>query len=206
MKAYYFSTQARKLRHGDNRVIRTGRTHTVKGKIKLCFRGLHASRRVLDALRYAPGPILYEVELSGEIIEDTTKVVASERKYIKCYGDVSDKLMLFARKQALLNIELIKPHCRAEDYKLIVNYLRTGDGSVVAEVRHVFSYILSTNGKALMSEAETYAAKAAYYAHSKWLGGAISCASSAYRNAYRASKSSDYRKVDAMLEEILGIE
>lgn len=50
--------------------------------LKLCEYGLHASINILDALRYAPGTTVCRVKLSGKIIKDTDKLVASERTII----------------------------------------------------------------------------------------------------------------------------
>jgi hypothetical protein len=63
-------------------VVETGQTYTCEGKLIPCKNGLHASRRIIDALKYAPGPIICRVELSGEIIYDTDKAVARHRKVI----------------------------------------------------------------------------------------------------------------------------
>jgi len=124
IKAWYFAAKDNKLRYGDNREIVVGGTHKVDGKPKLCKNGLHASERLIDALSYAPGPILYQVELSGEFDIGGDKVCATERTYIKRINAV-DLLREFARKQALINIEKIKPY--TEVYELIVEYLETGD-------------------------------------------------------------------------------
>ena len=51
-------------------------------RLELCEYGLHASMRLLDALYYAPGSVLSRVELSGRIIENTDKLVASERLHL----------------------------------------------------------------------------------------------------------------------------
>jgi hypothetical protein len=48
----------------------------------MCERGYHASRRIMDALRYAPGSMLSRVELRGTFIEDADKAVATERKVV----------------------------------------------------------------------------------------------------------------------------
>ena len=47
----------------------------------------------------------------------------------KDYSHLDNTLRLFARKQALLNIELIKPYCGAVDYATIVHYLNTGESA-----------------------------------------------------------------------------
>lgn len=100
MKAWYFSDQSKQLRYGDGRQIRAGRTHKVKGELELCQNGLHASRNILDALSYAPGPVIWRVELGGEIIRGKDKLCASERTYLWGY-DATAVLRAFARKCAL---------------------------------------------------------------------------------------------------------
>jgi len=52
--AWYFASEDRKLRYGDNRAIVIGEAHRVRGALALCKHGLHASVRAIDALSYAP--------------------------------------------------------------------------------------------------------------------------------------------------------
>ena len=125
MKAFYFADDSRKLRYGDNRPIEVGTTHTVEGTPKLCSNGLHASVNILDAVSYAPGHHLYLVELSGEMDVGDGKVSAQSRTYI-AYYNAEELLREFARKQALINIEKIKPYTTEEEYSLIIRYLETG--------------------------------------------------------------------------------
>ena len=68
-----------KLPNGDNRPVVIGEKLTVAPPIELCRRGLHASVKIMDACRFAPGSILYRVKLSGEIVHDHEKHAASER-------------------------------------------------------------------------------------------------------------------------------
>lgn len=75
------------LKVGD--VMRTRRTPI------LCEQGLHASRRMLDALHHAPGPILCRVKVGGEIVEDHTKMAGQTRR-ILAMADVSQLLHEFA--------------------------------------------------------------------------------------------------------------
>ena len=65
----------------DNRPIVPGQTLIYSGKepIALCERGLHASTRILDALKYAPGRTISRVRLSGEILRGEDKIVATHR-------------------------------------------------------------------------------------------------------------------------------
>ncbi len=126
MKAFYFSNKEKKLRYGDNRVIVVGRKHKVRGIPVLCKHGLHGSVKVLDALQYALSSNLYLIELGGDIATGVDKCCATERTYLKTFN-AEKVLEVFARKQALLNIEKIKPYCSGDDYDLIVKYLETGD-------------------------------------------------------------------------------
>jgi len=65
MKAFYFSTKERKLRYGDDRDIVIGETHKVDGEIKLCHNGLHASTKLIDAIRYAYMMRRHAVQFDG---------------------------------------------------------------------------------------------------------------------------------------------
>jgi hypothetical protein len=126
MKAWYFAPIDRKLGHGDGREIALGRTHVVEGPIVLCEHGLHASRDILDALSYASGPVLYEVELSDEIVEGDDKLAASERTYLRGGVDLSEVLCAFARWCALSVAHLWKMP------EIVRRYLETGDESLRA--------------------------------------------------------------------------
>ena len=66
----------------------------------LCKSGLHASRRALDALQCAPGPIARLVELAGRLIESYDKLVARRRRVIRAI-DATEVLRRFACEQAL---------------------------------------------------------------------------------------------------------
>ena len=183
MRAYYFSNKDKKLRYGDGRQIRKGRTHKVKGKPVLCGHGLHASKRAIDALDYAPDCYLWVVELGGDIIEGDDKVVATERTYVDGF-DAEDLLREFARKQALINIEKIYEYCSKEDYDLIVEYLETGS----EDIRSAAESAAWSARSAAMSAAESAASSAARAAaRAAAMSAAESAASSAARSAARAA-------------------
>lgn len=67
------------LPNGDGRNVVIGETLTVDGPPVLCKHGLHASRRLIDALEYAPGAMLYRVRLSGAIVRESDKMAATKR-------------------------------------------------------------------------------------------------------------------------------
>jgi len=127
IKAWWFAAK-RSLPHGDGRRIRVGRVHLHHSSLVICKSGLHASRKILDALRYATGSVLYRVECSGEIIEEGDKLVCTRRKYLAVM-DAEEILHHFARLCALDVMHLWEPP------DVVVKYLRTGDKSLRAAAR-----------------------------------------------------------------------
>ena len=125
MKAWHFTGANKRLRHGDGRDIKSGRTLKVQGSLAMCNYGLHASKRLIDALRYAPGTYVWRVELGGDIVRDDDKFVASERTALWGY-DATDVLRAFARRCALDVVGLW------DAPEQVVEYLRTGDESICA--------------------------------------------------------------------------
>ena len=126
--AWYFSAADRRLRYGDGREIKAGVTHEVEGTPELCQRGLHASIDPLQALDYAPGPIIWRVRLSGVIVRGDDKLVATRRKYLWGY-DATDMLRAFACKCALDVID------KWDAPAIVREYLETSDESKRAAAR-----------------------------------------------------------------------
>lgn len=121
--AWWFAPADRRLDHGDGRIIRKGRVQVHKGPLRLCESGLHASIDIMDALRYAPGPILCRVRCAGEIIYGADKLVCTRRTPVEVI-DATDTLRRFARLCALDVIG----QWDAPD--VVVRYLKTGNESL----------------------------------------------------------------------------
>ena len=102
-KIYYHFTNDR-LRD-DRPVPPVGEWLTHDGDVIMCESGLHASETPYDALQYAPGPMLHQVELDGIACTHRDKVVAKRRKIVATI-DATDLMRTFARKQALTCIHL----------------------------------------------------------------------------------------------------
>lgn len=124
MRAWYFSNLDRKLRYEDGRSIKIGATHKHSGKVVLCQSGLHASMRAFDALKWAPGPVLWRVECAGDMVYDFDKLACSERKYIDCGMDISEMLNAYARWCAASVMHLW------DCPDIVKSYLLTGDNSI----------------------------------------------------------------------------
>jgi len=92
---WHFCNEDRRLGYEDGREIIEGESLRVEGTPVLCERGLHASERIIDALKYAPGSILCRVELSDEIVQCDDKAVAKERKTLWMF-DATNALRDFA--------------------------------------------------------------------------------------------------------------
>jgi hypothetical protein len=101
-----------------------------EGDVIMCATGLHASRRLIDALQYAPGSTICRVAVRGIEDEHTDdKLVARERVILWRVENADDILRAFARKAALSVIHLWD----APD--VVRQYLETGDESLRAAAR-----------------------------------------------------------------------
>ena len=183
-KAWYFSEESRKLRYGDGRDIAIGIEHTAKGYPEPCENGLHGSVKILDALQYAPGPIVWQVELSGRVKKADDKIAATRRKYIAGGIDISDILRLFARKQALSVVD------RWDCPVIVRQWLETGNESIR-------SAAYSAAYSAASSAANFAAYSAAYFAAYSALSSAASSA------AYSAVSSAASSAANDMLEKMV---
>ena len=80
LKAWHFIGKDRQLGYGHGETVEPGYIYSVQGDLELCGWGMHASVRAIDALRYAPGPVVCRVKMGGDIIKDNDKVVAHTRE------------------------------------------------------------------------------------------------------------------------------
>jgi len=163
MKAWHFTGTSKRLGYGDGRLIEIGRTLKVQGDLRMCHNGLHASKRLIDALEYAPGPYVWRVEIGGDIIRDNDKAVASERTALWGY-DSTDVLKIFSRRCALDVVHLWD----APD--VVVKYLRGGD----QEIRDA-----SKSASAASAAWDAWDVRAASYTDAAWAARAAWDASAA---------------------------
>ncbi len=124
MIAWHFLKSDRKLAYPPRTPVFTGQRITVDpGRLDLCTYGLHASERAIDALKYAPGPIVCRVRLGGHILTGADKVCASERTVI-AMADATETLRAFARACALDVID------KWDAPAVVREYLETGNESL----------------------------------------------------------------------------
>lgn len=95
MKAWHFARQDERTRYTNEPIV-VGEALYATGPLSLCENGLHGSLRIIDALAYANGCILYEVNIEGDILIEKDKICGRKRTAIAKY-DFRDALVKFAR-------------------------------------------------------------------------------------------------------------
>lgn len=123
MKAWHWTNGNTLL---DGLTIPVGEWLIHEGPVVMCRSGYHASKRVLDALCYAPGHTVWRVECEDIAGRESDKFVCRRRKHLWCV-EAEDLLRDFARRCALDVIHLWD----APD--VVVRYLKTGDESIRAD-------------------------------------------------------------------------
>lgn len=96
--AWHFMPADKRLRY-DGRRVKKGVTLHATGELSMCTNGMHASRRLMDALNIADVFDLYHVarvRLTGEMLWDDEKHCARERTPLTDYVDVRRELRKFA--------------------------------------------------------------------------------------------------------------
>ena len=93
--AWHFLPEDGKIAHRNRRKVEVGKTYSCKGKIDICWNGMHGSRRILDALEYVNSTLVERVEIWGDIVEQTDKLCGRHRKCL-ALGDITNILHEFA--------------------------------------------------------------------------------------------------------------
>ena len=125
IEAWKFLRESRCLGYDDNRPVKVGVPLEIDGLPILCARGIHASRRAIDALQYAESAIVARVHCEGEIVEGDDKLACTRLTPLAIF-DATDTLRHFARLCALDVIHLW------DAPEIVRRYLETGEGSIRA--------------------------------------------------------------------------
>lgn len=134
-----------------------------EGPVKMCESGLHASRRLIDALKYAPGNTLCWVECLDIVAEQDDKLVCRQRRIV-AKMDAEKLLRRAARKFALDVVHL----WTAPD--VVIKYLKVGDESLRdAAWTTAGNAARAAAGDAARTAAGAAARTAARTAQNKWL-------------------------------------
>jgi hypothetical protein len=183
MKRYYHFV-GKTLRDGSP-IPADGEWLSVKGKLKMCEFGLHASAHVADAVCYAPGTTLCLIEMGGEILEQNDKVCARKRKILARF-DATELLLADARASALSVIYLWKAPA------IVRQYLEKGDETIRVEARAAAYAAYAAYADATATATAAYAAYAAATAYAAYAAYAAAAYAAA---AYAAAVRSKHREV-----------
>ena len=125
----------------------------------ICLHGLHGSQYILDALHYAPSPILWQVELHEPVLSVTDKSVSKTRTYLGGGVDITPVL-----RQYMCTI-LLDTGKVWEIPDSVQTYIQTQDDTLRQTANDDATQFYS------MDIWESYGAKAAAQATSKTIDG-----------------------------------
>jgi hypothetical protein len=113
MDCWHFLSEDGFTRYEPRVKVETGQTLKHDGPLMLCESGLHASVRAIDALQYAPGPIICRVRLGGEIQQERDKCVARERTVLWMYDatPILHEMACLSAETALLIADVEDERC-----------------------------------------------------------------------------------------------
>ena len=86
IRGWHFIGADFKLRFSQE-TVELGKISEATGPISLCNNGMHACRLILDALKFANGPVVCRVKIFGETQEDREKICGRYRQVL-AYGDI----------------------------------------------------------------------------------------------------------------------
>jgi hypothetical protein len=170
------------------------------GEVIPCQSGLHASERIIDALKYAPGSTICRVEVRGDIkYHDNNKLAGRERR-ILWRVDGEQLLHKFARQCALDVIHLWK----APD--VVSQYLETGDEALRKDARKAAGAAQEAAAEAAAWAAQEAAAEAAAAGAAAWAaaGAAQEAAAGAAAwaaTSWGAARAAQNERLTKMVEE-----
>lgn len=142
--------------HDGRPVPADGETLRHDGPLMICASGLHASKRIIDALCYASGDTICRVLCAGDIVHDRDKLVCTERTiWWRVNGE--NLLREFARERARSVLHLWDAPA------VVRQYLETGDEAIrdaaKAAARDVAMYAVTAVARAAATAASTAAAR-----------------------------------------------
>ncbi len=177
-QAYHFVGKT--LRDGSP-IPANGVTLYHTGKLKMCASGFHGSRKVWQALEYAPGATICFDEYDGDILHGTDKLVATERTIIaRINGEAL--LYKYARLCALDVIHLWD----APD--VVVEFLTTGNEELRTAARDAAALAAPVAAGAAWAAACAAARNAALAARDAARDAALAAAwAASWRASWRAS-------------------
>lgn len=184
------------LRYGSHEKVEVGKTIKVDCEPILCKQGLHASRRAIDALKYAPGVLVCRVTLGGKIVEGDDKLAATERTVV-WMADATETLHRFACDVATDALDKYAPDCTA-GYAEIQTKLRWLAGEATYEELASASAVASASASAVASAAAWDVVSAAACT-AAWASARAVASAAARDVASAAARDAQNERLESML-------
>jgi len=127
---WHFLPLERRMGYKDGRLVEPNTWYEIAEKPKMCRWGFHGSERIIDALQYAPGPIVSWCEFGGRIVHGGDKFVAQRRKHL-WMADTTSTLRKIA-----CGIALSLSHLWDMPFA-VRQYLTTQDESLRINAKHI---------------------------------------------------------------------
>jgi len=204
--AWHFLREDRRLGYDDGREVVEGETLSISAarRVTPCEFGLHASEWLVDAIKFASGPILCLVEVWGDVARHGDDKIAGRHRKVLEMHDVTRELREYACDVAQFALENELSFGRAVDprsYDAIATArafaagdaslqdlaaaARAADGAAYAAydacaARAAYSAAYATAARAADGAAHTAYADAAYAAAAATFATPTSAASAAY--------------------------
>jgi len=204
-KKLYKFLNGMKSEHGGHK-WKKDEWYTVKGELKMCENGFHASEYIQDALGYVQGDTLAVVEVDGEHIEGKDKKCWERMRVVKTYDWTKIetlKLAIYSAKQPKEYFDgdkRIIQDCIYAAKKILNEYEEGRDPSegMIESVRSAESAARSAARSACSAESELSALSATRSAASA----ARSATRSAASAALSAARSAEWSAKSAVKKEI----
>ena len=94
IRCWHFLPEDMRGGYGSEPPWHDGETREVEGPPRMCAYGYHGSRCIIDALAYTRGPIICRVDIDGDVLTDTDKIVGRRRKLLWHLGTASSERIL----------------------------------------------------------------------------------------------------------------
>lgn len=198
---WHFVANDGRLGYGDGRAVAVGETLSVPPPSVLCKHGMHWSRRLIDALQYAPGNILTYCEVWGDIKEQEDKGVSTHRGVIAMI-DADPLLRRFARHCAT---EVFYKHFKRGQHPAVDVWLEHGRKEDRSAARSAAKLAARS---AAGSAAESAARSAAWsaVASASRLAARSAAWSAAWSAAELAAESAQNSWLETEAKKLMGIE
>ncbi len=191
-------TNGMKLR--DGQTLKVGKTYRYEGTLEMCAKGYHASIDILDALSYAPGFTVSRVECSGDMKEQSDKLVCRNRKVLWTV-DAKKIVLAWSIRVATDAVKTAKKVCSDKAWNAWADLWISGKDRTYAAARAAAGAAAGDAARAA-AWAAAYAARAAAGVAAGAAANAAYAAGDAARAAYVSSNAAKKKYAGWLLAAI----